>query len=134
YVQEQGATVGKTGKTLVVCKAKEKLPEMTAKRNAIVKRYNEAFGYDRKGNHVYPIFVADRDLFMEQMSKSNIQCTVHFKPLHLMTGYYKYKVPLRNTEFIGDKIVSIPLYPQMTEKEQDYVIKNVLKTKLLLHG
>lgn len=109
----------------------KKLPEMTEKRNAIVKKYNEAFDLEHKGNHVYPVLVDKRDKFMDKMAEDNIQVSVHFRPLHLMTGYSKYKVSLRNTEFIGERICSLPIFPQMTIKEQDYVIEKVLKTKLL---
>ncbi|MCK4522403.1 MAG: DegT/DnrJ/EryC1/StrS aminotransferase family protein [Nanoarchaeota archaeon] len=114
----------------------KKLPEMTKQRNEIVKRYNDAFGLERAGNHVYPILVNDRDKFMELMMEAGIQCTIHFRPLHQMTGYKKYydaeySPALPNTDFIGEHIVSLPLFPGLTEAEQDYIISEVKKTKLL---
>ena len=107
---------------------------MTEKRNKIVERYNKAFGLNRTGNHVYPVLVNDRDRFMNYMIEAGIQCAVHFRPLHQMTGYQKYYngEHLPNTDYLGQRIVSIPLFPSLTEEEQDYIIKLVLKSKLLI--
>lgn len=112
----------------------KKLPRMTERRNELVGRYNDAFGLNRTGNHVYPIFVNDRDKFMDYMIKHDVQCTVHFKPLHTMTGYkqYYHGKPLPNTEWIGEHIVSIPLYPQLTNDEQEYIIKTVMESACLI--
>ncbi|KKM92066.1 hypothetical protein LCGC14_1222230, partial [marine sediment metagenome] len=110
----------------------KKLPEITEKRNNLVKRYNGAFDLDNKGNHIYPILVNERDKFIEKMAEDNIQVSVHFKPLHSLTGYLHCPHgKLRNTEWLGERLVSLPLFPQMTVEEQDYIIKKVLKTKLL---
>lgn len=107
----------------------KKLPEMEMKRKKIVERYNEALGYDRVGTHLYPILVEDRDKFMLRMRDVGIGVSVHFLPLHLMPAYKDYKPtqPLPNTEYLGSRLVSLPLFPDMTEKEQEYVIDNVKK-------
>lgn len=113
----------------------KKLPVMQEKRNSLVTKYNEAFDAKQIGNHVYPIFVNDRDKFMGLMMDAGIQCTIHFRPLHQMTGYQKYynkeySNDLSNTEYVGEHIVSIPLFPDLTEMEQDYIIHQVNQTKL----
>lgn len=112
----------------------KKLPAMTARRNEIVNKYNEAFGYNRTGNHVYPIMVQDRDKFMDFMIENGVQVAVHYRPLHEMTGYKKLlgetKLPI--TEFIGQHIVSVPLFPQLTNEEQDYIIQKVNESGQLI--
>lgn len=107
----------------------KKLPKMEKKRKKLIKRYNEALGYERTGTHLYPILVEKRDEFMTKMREAGIGCSVHFLPLHLMPAYKDYKpsYPLPNTEFLGERLVSLPLYPDMIEKEQEYVIENTLK-------
>lgn len=107
----------------------KKLPEMEEKRKKLIKRYNKALGYNRTGTHLYPILVDNRDKFMVKMREAGVGVSVHFLPLHLMPAYKDYKPPqpLPNTEFLGEHLVSLPLYPDMTEKEQEYVIDNVKK-------
>ena len=109
---------------------------MTEKRNEIIKKYNDRFDLNRKGNHIYPIFVKDREKFMKQMFDAGIACTIHFRPLHTMTGYkdYYHGEPLSNTEYIGERIVSIPIFPQMTTEEIDYVATKVHETGLLIEN
>jgi len=105
----------------------KKLPAMTKRRNEIVNKYNEGLLESNTGNHVYPILVNNRENFMDHMHEKGIQTTVHFRPLHEMTAYKKYalKGTLPNTEWTGEHIVSLPLYPDMTPKEVQYVIDAV---------
>lgn len=111
----------------------KKLPRLTERRNELVDRYNKGLGLDRKGNHVYPILVKDRELFTEFMFENGIQTAVHFRPLHTMTAYKDVPTgTMTNTEYIGEHIVSLPLFPQLTNEEQDYIINKVLETKLLI--
>ena len=70
------------------------------------------------------------------MKKADIQCSVHFLPIHQMTAFKKHfegmsSLPI--TEYLGDKLVSLPLFPEMSEEEVEYVIKKVNKTKLLIN-
>lgn len=123
----------------------KKLPEMTEARNRIVSRYNNNLGLPRVGNHLYPILVSDREKFFDAMTAADIQCSVHFLPLHRMPAYKKWAPqgfhdsikgelvnPLANTEYLGARLVSLPLFPQMTDSQIDYVSENVLKTNLLI--
>lgn len=113
----------------------KKLPTMTARRNEIITRYNTNLGQDRTGNHLYPILVSDRDTFFESMRAAQIQCSIHFLPLHKMTPFKPYaQIPLPNTEYIGAHIVSLPLFPAMTDKEVDYVSQKVLDTGLMINA
>jgi|SRR3989344_5933888 len=112
----------------------KKLPAINKRRDELVKRYNKAFGLNRSGNHLYPILVKDRTKFMNDMMDMGIQSAVHFRPLHTMTAYKNFprlgKLP--NTEFLGEHIVSIPLFPKLTNQEQDYIIETILKSDQLI--
>lgn len=106
----------------------KKLPTLTEKRNNLVKRYNEAFNLKNTGNHLYSILVNNRDGFLVKMKESGIQCSIHYLPLHLMKGYAEYrKDALPVAEFVGSHCVSIPMFPDMTEEEVNYVIEHVKK-------
>lgn len=111
----------------------KKLPWATERRNEIVQTYNKGFGLSRAGNHVYPVMVKNQAEFVNYMYEEGIQCTVHFRPLHLMTAYKDYaREDMKNTEYIGSHIVSIPLFPQMTEDEIQYIIKTAHASNMLL--
>ncbi len=115
----------------------KKLDSMNAKRKLIIDRYNEVLNLKRTGIHLYPVLVENRTDFIKFMSDNNIQCSVHFLPLHLMTGYRKQfrkeeAHNLKNTEYLGERLVSLPLYPGLTDEQVDYILGKVLDSKLLI--
>ena len=69
----------------------------------------------------------DRDTFMEKMKEQNIGTGMHYRAAHYFPYYqetYGYKVgDFPNAEFISDRIVSLPLFPDMTVEEQDRVVE-----------
>lgn len=112
----------------------KKLPAMTARRNEIVKIYNAKLGLNWSGNHLYPILVNNREDFIDRMAKVGIQCSIHFKPLHKEPAYKKYakEIALPNAEYLGEHLVSLPIFPQMTDEEVEYVANEVLQTGLMI--
>lgn len=77
--------------------------------------------------HLYAILVdidrlsIDRDQFMAEMLEANIGIGLHFPAVHLQPYYrnafgYKRGV-LPKTEFVSDRIFSLPLYPGMSEAD-----------------
>ena len=56
------------------------------------------------------------------MMKNGIETGAHYPPVHLMT-YYKKKISLPNTEKVGKDVVTLPMHPNLTDKEIDFVIK-----------
>lgn len=112
----------------------KKLPWITEKRNRVVARYNNNLGLNNTGNHLFVIKVNEREKFINIMFEKEIQTSIHFHPIHKFSAY-KVDNPLfslPNTDYLSDKIVSLPLFPQMTDEEVDYVSNEVLKTNLLI--
>lgn len=112
----------------------KKLPWMTERRNEIVANYNKLLGLSRTGNHLYPILVSNREKFIADMALAGIQCSIHFKPLHLEPAYkpyYQHSLP--NAEYLGEKLVSIPLFPEMTYDQTKFIAETALKTGLLIN-
>jgi UDP-4-amino-4-deoxy-L-arabinose-oxoglutarate aminotransferase len=75
-----------------------------------------------------------RDYFMSELKKRNIGTGLHFRAVHThkyytqSMGYQKGMLP--NTEWNSDRILSLPLFPDMTEDDLGDVveaIKDVLK-------
>jgi perosamine synthetase len=124
-----------------------KLPSFIATRQRYARIYDEAFKdlhhvttprlvADR--NHIYHLYVIqllieelqiNRDQFIQQLTKANIGVSVHFIPVHLHEfyrskfGYNRGRLPA--TERIYDRIISLPLYPAMTERDVNDVIRTV---------
>ena len=124
-----------------------RIAEFNAKREALALRYREKFAsideilplkdpdYNMKHSwHLFVVRVTDkagltRDEFMSELKKRNIGTGLHFRCTHLQK-YYRdalgYKTGMYpNTEWNSERICSIPLFPDMTEKDQDDVIEAV---------
>ncbi|QRY81488.1 UDP-4-amino-4-deoxy-L-arabinose aminotransferase [Pseudomonas sp. PDNC002] len=66
----------------------------------------------------------DRDAFMQGLQQRGIGTGIHFIGSHLHS-YYRQRYPdvqLPNTEWNSSRIVSIPLFPDMTQADQDRVV------------
>ena len=108
-----------------------KLPEMDKRRKEIIDMYNKAFGQTHTGLHLYPVYSYNREKFVKLMADAGIQCSVHFRPLHKMKAYNS-KQTLPTTEYLGNGLVSLPLFPNMTDEQVQYVIEIANKSNLLL--
>lgn len=85
----------------------------------------------KHARHVFTIWVNSkkRDIVMNKLQEKKIGIAVHFRPIHLMK-YYKEKYGFKTKDFpaaekIGNETITIPLYPKLTKKEIDYVMKEV---------
>ena len=111
----------------------KRLDEMNRERQRCIDRYNKNLGFMRTGLHLYPVFVEDRERFMTLMELAGIQCSVHFQPLHKMKAYEDLYTPdLPVTDWVGERIVSLPLFPQLKDHEIDYVCQKVKTSGLLI--
>lgn len=89
------------------------------------------------GMHIFAILLnlerlkINRNQFIEVLQKENIGVGIHFTPLHLHQFYRKTfgfkKGALPRAEDIGDRLVSLPFYPHMTQQDLKDVITAVYK-------
>ena len=126
----------------------KKLTEFSNRRKEIVKRYNEAFAdvpelfiqkeipQSDTTRHLYIIqlkldkLTCTRREFFDAMSAENVQCQVHYVPVYFFPfyqkmGYEKGLCPVAESIYKG--IMSIPLYPMMTDEDVESVITAVKK-------
>lgn len=111
------------------------------RRREIANKYNEAFKNskiktqnplltNRHAYHLYIIQIEDRLGLYNHLRKNNIFSQVHYIPVHLQP-YYKNlgweKGDIPTAENYYEKCLSLPMYPTLTDKEQDYVIDTILK-------
>jgi dTDP-4-amino-4,6-dideoxygalactose transaminase len=124
-----------------------RLDEMQAKRKKIAEKYQREFakidaveppfvpGYATHSWHLYIIRIVpelltiDRDRFIVELNKRNVGTSVHFIPVTSMSYYTKRygfkKGDFPNSEKHFDRIISLPLYPSLTDEETDYIIDAV---------
>ena len=113
-----------------------------ARRQEIAQRYTEAFSQlegictphvDRDifhAYHLYIIQVADRLGLYNYLHDNNIYAQVHYAPLHLMPYYQQFgnkKGSLPVVEEYYEHCLSLPMYPTLTDEEQEYVIHKVIE-------
>ncbi len=126
----------------------KKIGYFQKRRREIVTAYNEAFR-DKDAlelpveraevTHAWHLYVLrlnldvltiGRDRFIEELKKRNIGTSVHFIPIHLHPYYrdkYGYKpkdFPVAYSNYL--RILSLPLYPRMTDEDIADVIEAVL--------
>lgn len=129
------------------CVQLEKAETMRSQRQRVAARYDAAFAErddvdpvvisepDDCAYHLYVIRLnldalsIDRNTFIDEMSAKEIGTSVHYKPLHMHT-LYKERLnsspadfPVSTAQF--DRIVSLPLFPDMTDGQVDEVIQTV---------
>jgi UDP-4-amino-4,6-dideoxy-N-acetyl-beta-L-altrosamine transaminase len=110
------------------------------RRQEIADRYTEAF---RKAGietpfvyqnaqhawHLYIIRTAKRKALYDHLRTKNIFCQVHYIPVHTMPyykqfGWKKGDFPLAETYY--ERCLSLPMYPALTNEQQDYVIEAII--------
>ncbi|MBF0610978.1 MAG: DegT/DnrJ/EryC1/StrS family aminotransferase [Magnetococcales bacterium] len=71
--------------------------------------------------HVYHLFVIrcpDRLGLQNHLREAGIDSGIHYPvPLHLQPAYARWHSPLPVTEGVVDKILSLPIYPEMSQQD-----------------
>jgi len=116
------------------------LPNWIRRRREIAEKYISAFQdldaalpMERAGRkHTYHLFVKrvrNREQFRENMNEMGVQTDIHYPvPVHRQPAYVEYLEQgqfLPVTEKQASEIVSLPIYPELTDEEVDYVINTV---------
>ena len=86
-------------------------------------------------HHLYVIritrkYSVTRDVLFHKLLNRGIRTSVHYKPLHMFTTFKKMaKVSdsLSNSKDAYSQILSLPIYPSISKKQQDLVIHNIKK-------
>jgi dTDP-4-amino-4,6-dideoxygalactose transaminase len=95
-----------------------------------VGRINEAKGA-KHVYYMYEIRVQQRDSLMEYLKQQGIECGIHYPlPLHLQPaytslGFRKGQFPV--SEQLSQEIISIPIYPELTNEQRQYVADHIKK-------
>ena len=120
----------------------KKLPAGNARREVLVERYRKAFTeqapalglpfLEKRGvssKHIFPVLLperVDREAFREKMKADGIQTSFHYPPVHHFKIYRQEGEELWMTENVARRQVTLPLFPSMTNEQQDWVIESVV--------
>ena len=127
----------------------KKLSGWVLKRQEIADKYRKAFdtmtgvnslGIKKNVSHAYHLFVvrldldaisADRGGVFKALRAEGIGVNVHYIPVHLHPYYRTYlntshgQCPVAESAY--DEILSLPIFPKMTDRDADDVIRAVKK-------
>lgn len=122
----------------------KKLGQYNAERKARVARYRTMlaesipqvkipFG-DHVGEssyHIFPVLIPGdgerRNAVVKAMADAGIQCSVHYRPIHTFTAYEGFSADVPLTDQIASSIVTLPLFPSMTEEQMLDVVKELAR-------
>ncbi|MEE9165669.1 MAG: DegT/DnrJ/EryC1/StrS family aminotransferase [Nitrospinota bacterium] len=126
----------------------KKVESFLNRRVQIVKKYNDAFEKTEEiqllkpesnikhAHHLYVIVIktenlkVSRDEVLNEIQKRGIGVAVHFRSLHLQPFFkqhFNYKKGMfPQAEYLSDRVISLPLYPKMTDEDVSRVIETVL--------
>ena len=118
----------------------KKLAYFSEKRQDLAKYYDFKFkdsklirslkkDYSNVVPHIYPIILdtqINRNDFSQYLNDNNIQTGIHYQPNHLLTFFKDTKndlIPLKNTNSIYKRILTLPLHPDLEKEDIDYISK-----------
>ncbi|MFH2036393.1 MAG: DegT/DnrJ/EryC1/StrS family aminotransferase [Candidatus Zixiibacteriota bacterium] len=103
-----------------------------------LSEYLELPDTDKIDHHAWHLFIIklklenlkiDRNQFIDELDKAGVGCSVHFMPIYhfsyfeLIFDYSPDDFPYCEDSF--SRVVSLPMYPDLTDEEVDYVCRMV---------
>ena len=85
--------------------------------------------------HIYQMYSIEikggnetRDELAKYLNRNGIMTKIYFEPIHQSHFYkntlrYKHKLPI--TEKMSSRILTLPMYPALQQKEMNYITKNI---------
>ena len=118
-----------------------KAHQLQRKRSMLAERYSQLLAHldiklptqplcknDIHSWHLYcillPTYHLTRDEIAAKLQAKGVSVSLHYTPLHRLTYWKSFCVNLTypNAESIFPRILSLPLFPEMTFEDQDYVV------------
>lgn len=120
----------------------QRLDEFVARRRELVQRYNEAFrdipqivcpGQQSDCNSSWHLYVVQtpsecRKEVYDRLQQLGIYVNVHYIPVYKHPYYQEHGyegICCDNAERLYERMISLPLYYELTDKQQDYVIEKM---------
>ena len=86
--------------------------------------------YAKHVYHIYPILVKNRDALIAYLEGQGVSCGIHYPvPVHL-TEAYRFlsckKGDFPESEKSAAHVLSLPMYPELTDNQIQYVVNSVI--------
>jgi len=119
-----------------------RFPEFSRKRRELAKRYDQLFNdhpsikpvprdYETVVPHIYVVCICgmkDRKCIQQKMLEKGIQVGYHYQPNHWLSFFQDEKhKPLPVTDAVFPELMSLPLHPDLTEEDINYIVVELKK-------
>ena len=106
-------------------------------KNTGIRSLIDANNFETHSYHKFVIDVDNRDILARNLNIKGIETRVHYKEhLHELPAYADYAGPdiLSVASALSRRVLSLPIYPELTDLEVEYVIDSVLDSALSKHN
>jgi perosamine synthetase len=115
----------------------DRLADLNAARRRLVERYIDGLAdldwltlpIERPGArsawHLFVVRLDDRDRLIDHLAERGIASSVHYRPTNQLAAYRDYATALPVTDREWRRLVTLPLFPDLSSAEQDQVIDAV---------
>jgi dTDP-4-amino-4,6-dideoxygalactose transaminase len=102
---------------------------MSRLKNTGIRTLIDSSNCDMHCYHKFVIDVDQRDILERNLAIKGIETRVHYKkPLHELPAYTEYCGPdiLSVASSLSRRVLSLPIYPELTDLEVEYIIDQVI--------
>jgi len=106
-------------------------------KNSGIRSLITAQNFETHSCHKFVIDVDSRDTLARNLAIKGIETRVHYRePLHELPAYANYAGPdmLSVASSLSRRVLSLPIYPELTDLEVEYIIDSVLDCALSMRN
>ena len=119
-----------------------KLPVFNVRREERVERYRHLIAeklprvrvpFARRNTdssyHIFPVLLPGdeevRNNALRRMADLGIQCSMHYRPIHMFSAYAGAVADVPVTDRIAPSILTLPLFPSLSDAQMDLVVEGL---------
>ena len=102
-------------------------------KNTGIRSLINAQNFETHCFHKFVVDVDGRDTLARNLAVKGIETRVHYRePLHELSAYSDYTGPdiLSVASALSRRVLSLPIYPELTDLEVEYIIDQVIDSAL----
>ena len=106
-------------------------------KNTNIRSLITAQNFETHAYHKFVIDIDSRDIVARNLELKGIETRVHYRePLHELPAYADHTGPniLSVASALSRRVLSLPLYPELTDLEVEYIIDQVLDCAVSRHS
>jgi dTDP-4-amino-4,6-dideoxygalactose transaminase len=93
--------------------------------NEIIIPFKDRTGFS--SNYIFTIILngSTRDVVRKELEYNGIQTSFHYPPVHKFSHYAKYTSLLPITDYVADRLITLPMYSNLGEEKIKYIFKSL---------